>query len=127
MTIDQHPLIQKWEQDGRLQQSALFAFGTEPGWFGIIDRLLIDLFNLGWDGQVAQVKEKFGGLRFYIGDGSHEIFDRIRQAEKESYKTCEVCGKAGKTTNQDNAWWIKTLCEEHAKRYLAGEKTWEME
>jgi hypothetical protein len=61
--------------------------------------------------EVMQVKEKFGGLRFYM-DGSNDYFDGlIAFAESLSYKTCEVCGKPGESNNEG---WIKTLCEEHA-------------
>jgi hypothetical protein len=80
------------------------------GWSKILTSLIEDLFKLGWDGEVAQVKEKFGGLRFYIGAASQEVHDRIHEAENESYKTCEVCGAPGKLTNHG---WIRTLCEAH--------------
>lgn len=80
---------------------------VQPGWGGIIKRLISDLESLGWDGNLLQIKEKFGGLRFYIGRGTPEIFSRIAQAEEESFKVCEVCGKKGKPRG---GGWIKTLC-----------------
>lgn len=86
------------------------AFGA--GWLDIADRLITDLFALGWDGTVAQTKEKFGGLRFYIGGGTDAIFTRIDDAELESYQTCEVCGQPGVL---HSGGWLKTLCDEHAK------------
>lgn len=79
-----------------------------PGWSTILTRLIADLEPLGWNGTVMQVKEKFGGLRFYIGCGSSEIFDRIDQAEDESLKTCEACGRPGEL--RSNGGWLKTLC-----------------
>ena len=82
---------------------------TGPGWWGIIDHLVEDLFKLGWNGRLAQVKEKFGTLRFYIGTGSDEIFERIHEAEVESSKTCEMCGDLGSTDSNTHGW-IKTLC-----------------
>jgi hypothetical protein len=84
-----------------------------PGWSGIIDRLVRDLLALNWDGELMQVKEKFGGLRFYIGSGSDAIFDRIAQAEEESDRTCETCGAPGKARG---GGWILTLCDTHAKK-----------
>ena len=84
-----------------------------PGWGHLICRLIRDLFALGWNGEVHQVKEKFGGLRFYIGAGSDEIFQRIDKAEEESYQICEECGKPGKLRDRS---WIKTLCEECEKK-----------
>jgi len=90
------------------------------GWSSIIDSLIKDLFTLGWNGELHQVKEKFGGLRFYIGPGSHDIFERIDVAETYSYITCEVCGNLG--VPRDSGW-IKTLCDEHAIKYKPYELT----
>jgi len=85
-----------------------------PGWRDILERLVKDLPALGWTGEVSQVKEKFGGLRFYCeGDGEHKIYDRIFQAEDESFKTCEYCGAPGKTRGDRS--WIKTLCDKCAE------------
>lgn len=89
-------------------------FGVEEGWNGIIKELIEDLIKLGWNKQVCQVKEKFGGLRFYINDGSNEIHNRITDAEKKSYEVCEKCGNLGKLRN-DIGWYL-TLCEDHYKQ-----------
>ena len=72
---------------------------------------------------VYQAKEKFGGLRYYVGhsdafhdtekDGQSEAFHGlVREAEEASYKICEYCGAEGKSRNDRH--WIKTLCDEHA-------------
>jgi hypothetical protein len=86
-------------------------FGVNQGWFPIIKSLIEDLIKLGWDKKTCQVKEKFGGLRFYINSGSAEIHERILQAETESYETCVVCGKHGEL-RKDIGWYF-TLCDEH--------------
>jgi hypothetical protein len=78
-------------------------------WTLIVRDLISDLFSLGWDGNLAQMKEKFGGLRFYIGGGSDAIFDRIDQAEADSFRVCEGCGKPG---NPRGGPWIRTLCDD---------------
>jgi hypothetical protein len=57
-----------------------------------------------------QVKEKFGGLRFYFGGGDDFIDGVVALAESMSYRTCEKCGAPG-TSNTSG--WIQTLCEEH--------------
>ena len=62
--------------------------------------------------RAVQVKEKFGGLRFYMTGGTDEIFDLIEKAEALSYKTCESCGAPG---TQSNSKWITTLCEDCRK------------
>jgi hypothetical protein len=79
------------------------------GWTPLLLRLVDDLFTLGWDGQLLQVKEKFGGLRFYIDGGSETIHERIGQAENESHGTCEKCGAPGGIG--PGYYWLKTLCE----------------
>lgn len=58
----------------------------------------------------VQVKEKFGGLRFYYNGGDEYIRGLENMAESMSYRTCETCGAPGKSTK---GGWIQTLCEEH--------------
>ena len=89
-------------------------FTVEKGWYPMIKKLIIDLIELGWDKQTCQVKEKFGGLRFYINGGSNEIYDRISEAEKESYTICEVTGKPGEL--RTDVGWIRTLCDEEYEK-----------
>ena len=93
-----------------IKSSGFFSVG--PGWLGIIKRLIEDLIELGWDKQICQVKEKFGGLRFYINSGSEEIWQRIKLAESASYITCQKCGELGQVRGDG---WITTLCEEHSE------------
>lgn len=57
-----------------------------------------------------QVKEKFGGLRFYYMGGDEYIRGLENMAESMSYRTCEVCGAPGTSTE---GGWIRVLCEEH--------------
>ncbi len=86
--------------------------GVGAGWHNLVSNLIGDLFALGWDGHLNQIKEKFGGLRFYIGIASDEVHERISLAEKESYHTCDMCGKPGK---RRSGGWVRTLCDEHAQ------------
>ena len=74
-------------------------FDIDLGWYPLVKELIEDLINLGWNKQTCQVKEKFGGLRFYINEGSDEIHKRITKAENDSYEICEVTGKPGKLRN----------------------------
>lgn len=83
------------------------------GWEKLLAKLYDDLVLLGWDTVLLQHKEKFGGLRFYIGNGNDEIFNRINEAEAESLKTCQWCGKPG---HPRDGGWILTLCDECAKK-----------
>lgn len=79
------------------------------GWVPILDELMTDLKTLGWVGEVSQVKEKFGLLRFYAFPITKEQQDRVLQAEYASKSVCEYCGQPGET--QGNArGWLKTTC-----------------
>lgn len=61
---------------------------------------------------VSQVKEKFGGLRFYVNAATDKHYSYIIFAESMSYRTCEVCGAPGKRYTDG---WHQVLCETHAK------------
>jgi len=91
-----------------IKDSGFFCIGN--GWLGIVKSLREDLIQLGWDKQICQVKEKFGGLRFYINSGSDEIHKRIAEAESKSHEVCEKCGEPGKSISGS---WIFTLCDFH--------------
>jgi hypothetical protein len=97
-----------------ITDSLFFVVGE--GWFPLIKSLIEDLIALGWNKQVCQVKEKFGGLRFYINNGSDEIFDKIRKAEDDSLNICEKTGKPGYLRN-DNGWLV-TLCDEEYEKLI---------
>ena len=96
---------------------SLMCFGVEidPGWHDLIYKLLQDIKALNPEEgfEVVQIKEKFGGLRFYTNFGTDEIFELIHKAEDASYKICEICGKKGKLRN-DIGWYL-TLCNDHYK------------
>lgn len=89
-----------------------------PGWSSLIRRLWI-YFQ---DRQITvnQIKEKFGGLRFYVANATDLDYETIDQAEKDSLHLCEVCGAIGKP--RVIGGWISTLCDEHAK---AREAAWQ--
>ena len=89
-------------------------FDCGDGWFQLIKDLISDLIDLGWDKQICQVKEKFGGLRFYINTGSNEVFERIHKAEEDSYTICEETGKPGKLRN--DIGWVRTLCDDEYEK-----------
>ena len=59
----------------------------------------------------VQVKEKFGGLRFYVQAATDAHYKYITFAESMSYRTCEECGAPGKTYTDG---WHRTMCDIHA-------------
>ena len=96
--------------------------GVPEGWLPIIDKLCGSIQNYidhhvsyTKDGQYtpaqvrcSQMKEKFGGLRFYT-DGHDEVIEgMIKMAEHLCDNTCQDCGSEedlGMTTG-----WISVLC-----------------
>lgn len=95
---------------GGSPQKTCMAFGFEcgDGWFDLIEELSEKITKLSSDVYAAQVKEKFGTLRFYVYHANDEVDEIIYEAEKRSAKTCEKCGNPGKL--RDNGWLI-TLCD----------------
>jgi len=65
---------------------------------------------------VAQIKEKFGGLRFYYEGGDDYIAGLVTMAESWASRTCENCGDDG---HQRGGGWIRTLCDTHEAEYQA--------
>ena len=61
---------------------------------------------------VAQIKEKFGGLRFYVHGADDNLTNLINHASNESLRVCEMCGEQGTPTKIRD--WISTLCKRHA-------------
>jgi len=98
-------------EHGVTLRSAKNAVG--PGWHGLIEAAYKRLKKE--DVIVLQVKEKFGGLRIYVGGASSETHDFIESLEAQSYHICEFCGDPGKTRNLG---WTFTLCEKCANKEL---------
>lgn len=101
---------------------SLMCFGLEvgDGWYDLIDNLCNTIQTYISNNSetvkqinIVQVKEKFGGLRFYTNGGNDLIYGMIWFAEDLSYKICEVCGKKGKLIEQKNR--IITLCSKCKK------------
>jgi len=94
------------------------AFGIEvaDGWYNIIDNLCGQIMKTNPpDGfRAAQVKEKFGGLRFYVIGATEEIDNLIDVAEDKSFKICEMCGTDKNITTEGS--YILTLCKSCRKK-----------
>jgi hypothetical protein len=92
---------------------------TGDGWYNILDTLCGQIQNhlkhnlrkdqdpAGLNVEAVQVKQKFGGLRFYYNGGDEFIQGLTSMAEAISNRTCEECGSPG---TQNNAGWVRTRC-----------------
>jgi len=118
-----------------------WGFECGDGWFTVIDRLSANIQSyidwkqksrdsiLKWNEEhpddlravpevveqvvVTQVKEKFGGLRFYYEGGDEHISGMVRMAESWAAYTCEECGSPGKFRH---GGWLRTLCDDHEEQ-----------
>ncbi len=140
------------------RETCFTDWGVEcgAGWFDLIYKLSADIEaaarEAGLDPnsdawpRVAQVKEKFGTLRFYLDvaapwdpsefavEGNPDagmfalrpvakaprIRELIREAEARSADICEGCGAPGKLRKN---YWIHTYCDLCEARYKRGQKT----
>jgi len=122
----------------RLERETELGASIGDGWWPYVEAAatLLDAAYPGW--KSGQIKEKFGGLRFYItpapfrdkkeGDERDEIWydDWARRwyaeqeaiadaAERACQNVCETCGKPAETKSVN--YWIHTLCPEHFAQY----------
>lgn len=58
--------------------------------------------------RITQIKEKFGGLRFYTNWTTPEINEVINKYENISYSTCICCGAPAKWITKG---WISPFCD----------------
>lgn len=107
----------------------LFGIECDSGWYQLLYDLFTELNNNVKQlqsetsytvvyPQMMQIKEKFGGLRFYVDSATDEQYKIISKYEHLSYHICEICGKKGKLRNVFG--WYITLCKSHLIQYLIG-------
>lgn len=98
----------------------LFNVECGKGWFELLKPIFnyIEEYNKDESNtekiEVLQVKEKFGGLRFYTNFETDELSKLIEEAEFKADNTCELCGSTEKVGKK--LGWITTCCEECAKK-----------
>lgn len=123
--VEKYPvLFEKRHATGPPLPPIAFGISCGDGWYGILDRLCEKLSALDCGVSVFQVKQKFGGLRFYVDidqEAKDECYDEvhalIRAAERESTQTCEKCGAEG--SPRTIGGWMTTLCSDCAAELVA--------
>ena len=96
------------------------GFAVGKGWYPILKILCSNIQqHIDWKNreseivaqvEVNQIKEKFGGLRFYYTGGDDAISGMVRMAEAYADVACEDCGGIG---TRRGGGWIRTLCDVH--------------
>lgn len=84
--------------------------GYPKGWDSLVTPIIEKCEEKGLT--IMQIKEKYGGLRFYYAPLDDEVDAMVDAAEEQSQRTCEVCGEHGMLRD---GGWLQTLCDEHAE------------
>ena len=110
----------------KMFQGKYGGFAVGKGWYPILERLCANIQqHIEWANRetevvpqvvVEQIKEKFGGLRFYYQGGDEQIHGMVRMAEAWAGVACEECGGIGK---RRGSGWIRNLCDLHESEHQA--------
>ena len=112
------------QKDLSMKETAM-CWGIEcgDGWYTLIEKLCYSLqFNTDHNNkpeqenesrypqvEAVQVKEKWGGLRFYTNGETDIQRGAIDFAELMSYEICENCGSTDDV--QRTKGWVRSLCK----------------
>ena len=112
----------------RLREKFIAGYSNVPeideGWYQIVIDCDAELTALDPGYRVAQIKEKFGGLRYYFDPS--ETIDKLTYAKMKEVvwkyegvarQTCEATGKPGVLMKSIGGWY-KTLNPEYAGETL---------
>ena len=96
------------------------GFAVGKGWYPILEILCANIqSHIDWkvkqgvdvaQVEVNQIKEKFGGLRFYYTGGDDTVHGMVRMAEAWADTACEECSAPAETRG---GGWVRTLCDVH--------------
>lgn len=115
--VEKYPKIFE-NRNADMQVSAMcWGFECGDGWYWLIDKLCKEIQSCLDDNPhlkipqvvATQVKEKYGGLRFYVAGGDEYIDGIISFAECLSYSICETCGSTTEVFQTEG--WIETICK----------------
>lgn len=136
--MTQQELIQKYPRIFKPYEGNPYGVNWDvpDGWIQLIDDLCgaiqsrVDNWKM-WNAEgehtcpqvtCTQVKEKFGGLRFYTIGGDEQTEGMIRMAEHMSYRMCINCATRENIVRTEG--WITYKCKSCAEK---DEDTWESE
>lgn len=117
------------QKDLSMNQTCMcWGISCGNGWYQLLDDLCgsiqryIDCTSGYRDGkewkpeqvEAVQIKEKFGGLRFYTNYNDDIVEGMIHYAEYLADHTCEECGSKEKVFQTKG--WIKTICKKCYKK-----------
>tara|TARA_Y100000310_G_scaffold203351_1_gene203569 strand:+ start:3334 stop:3774 length:441 start_codon:yes stop_codon:yes gene_type:complete len=131
--FSKYPKIFRQKDLPMTQTCMCFGIDCGDGWYWLLDMLCgciqsyIDNNSEVHQVEASQVKQKFGGLRFYTEGGDENTCGTIELAEHMSYHICERCGSTECIPPQKTTkGWISTICNKCIKEKkvsLKNEKT----
>jgi hypothetical protein len=99
-------------------QEKLQRISVGDGWKPLVEDLDRELSQIVPGYEILQVKQKLGGLRYYVAypekasSQARSAADAaILAAERKASQTCETCGQPGRLRAGPG---IRTTCDEHA-------------
>lgn len=100
---------------------SLYGCQCDDGWYRLIDAVAAEIErynNRAGDDEdpvvAVQVKEKFGGLRFYTDHSPEGVYHVINHAQYLSKMVCELCGEMETARIRKNVGpRYKCLCDAH--------------
>ncbi len=96
-----------------------WGFACSNGWYPLLDSLSHLITARCPEVVARQVKEKFGGLRFYYAGGDDYCGGVVRMAGALSSELCERCGAPGQLGRIRS--WFQCRCDEHAQEKYAND------
>lgn len=118
--MDKYPLLYS-DKDKSMQVTAM-CWGLEvgEGWLPMIDEMsakieaeiqqwIKDNPGAEFHPRASQVKEKYGGLRFYMMTSTDKMEEIISEYEALSETICDECGKPGEIKG---GGWLVCNCDE---------------
>ena len=108
-----------YSDEAKRNPLAKYGISTDEGWMDIIEKCAEELVELSDRINFFQIKEKFGGLRFYTGidsydsDNDSDLWKALNKItgkyERDSFSICEHCGAPGQLASDRH--WRVTLCD----------------
>ncbi|HEY8034705.1 MAG TPA: hypothetical protein VIF37_03850 [Methylobacter sp.] len=115
-----YPALYRDRHGDRINTLMCWGFACGDGWYDLIDTVSILLIRHQPDTCAVQVKEKFGGLRFYHSSCDDYACGIVSMAERISLITCDVCGVPADVLLING--WLVTRCEAHVEPHNTGGK-----
>lgn len=103
---------------GHVTELNYWSVRIDAGWVPLTTRLHEQLRRYCEGYRIYQIKEKFGGLRYYVDlldfpeDVRHVVKRIITDYETRSLKICDRCGAPGSLITE--GYYYRTRCKDHA-------------